>query len=98
KGTAWYLATQPEPRFYSDFIGRLAETAALHPAFKAPAGVQLALREKENAKFLFVLNHTRETVELNDKALAGRELLGGEDCTGKLSLSPNQVAVLQLLG
>jgi beta-galactosidase len=94
-GVAWYLATQLEPRFYADFVAHLAAEAAVRPPLAAPAGVQVLLRENERARFLFLLNHTRETVELRDAALTGRELLTETDCAGELSLPPRGVAVLE---
>jgi beta-galactosidase len=95
-GTAWYLATQPEPSFYADFIAHLAAEAAVHPVLIAPSGVQSIIRENERAKFLFLLNHTKNAVELTNETLTGRDLLTGLDCAGKLTLLPREVAVLQL--
>jgi beta-galactosidase len=95
-GTAWYLATQPEPRFYHDFIAYLADKTAVHPPLTTAAGIQITLREKDQAKFLFVLNHTDNAVELKDKALTGCEILTGTNCTGELSLPPREVAVIRL--
>jgi beta-galactosidase len=98
KGSAYYLATQAEPRFYTTLIARLAEEAGVRPLLDAPAGVQAVLREKEGARFLFLLNHNQHPVELSNPALSGRELLTETDCAGTLALNARDVAVIYLKG
>ncbi len=77
-GRAYYIASDPEERFLDGFYGGILAEKGIAPPFDAPSGVELALRETDEQRLLFVLNHSAEaqTVALP----AGQryaELLGG---------------------
>lgn len=60
KGQAWYIASRNDNRFQDDFYRHLADELALPRAVPGalPPGVTAHLREKDGARFLFLLNFT----------------------------------------
>jgi beta-galactosidase len=95
---AWYVAAQVEGGFYGEFVKRVCEEGGVGATLDVPRGVQVVVREGERGRFLFLLNHTAERVEVADGSLAGENLLTGEDCAGAVSLSARGAAVLRLRG
>jgi len=61
-----------------------------------PEGLEVTARSAEGRRYLFLLNHRGEEMEINDPAVCGRELLSGEALTGKLRLPPLGVGIIEL--
>ncbi len=57
QGKAYYIASDPEDRFLDDFYGRLLRQHQIEPLLETPANVEVTLRETEQRRLLFVLNH-----------------------------------------
>lgn len=96
KGEAWYLATDSTPGFYDDLIGYLTEQKAIRPALEAPSGVEITERRGDQGRYIFVLNHNREAVQVSLGTLQGRDLLTDRDVFGRLDLAAYGVAVLRV--
>lgn len=66
QGNAYYIAADAEERFLDEFYGRLLAAHGITPLLKAPANVEVTLRENAQHRLLFVLNHnaTPATVDL----------------------------------
>ena len=94
RGFAYYLATQPEREFFDGPFAKIVAGAGVRPVMKAPSGVEVHLREKSDARYLFVLNHLAHPVELDDPLLTGQDLISGSRLDGSLNLLPNGVAVI----
>lgn len=64
QGRAYYIATDAEARFLDDFYGRLLQAQNIAPLLDAPAGVEVALRETDQRRLLFVLNHNADAAQV----------------------------------
>jgi beta-galactosidase len=87
-----------EGGFYGEFVARVCGEAGVGATLDVPNGIQAIVRENSSGRFLFLLNHKTERVEVTDGSLAGENLLTGEDCAGAVSLSSRGAAVLRLRG
>lgn len=76
-GKAYYIGTHSDEEFYQMFLDRLFLQAGIEPVHQTPFGVEAAVRENKNGRFLFLLNHTAEkkTVVLEGKYT---DLLNGQ--------------------
>lgn len=66
-GKTYYMATSSSGLFYRNFLKARCEELKIEPVIETPSGVEATLRENENGKFLFLLNHTEieQEVTLN---------------------------------
>ncbi|MFW5857831.1 MAG: beta-galactosidase [Planctomycetota bacterium] len=95
KGTGYYVgAVVREPAFYDALVAEVLSTAGVEAALRPPEGVEAAIREGENGRFLFLLNHTEE--ERKAPLPAGAEMLIGEGDAEEVRLDRFDVAVLRL--
>jgi beta-galactosidase len=96
KGSAYYIASDPEERFLDDLYGRILAVQGIAPLLDTPAGVEVALRETASRRLLFVLNHGAEARSV---ALpVGKyytELLGQREITKTLELTAYDVRILE---
>jgi beta-galactosidase len=97
EGRAYYLGTRPEEQYVKQLLDRVCEEAGVRPTAEVPPGVDAVRRKTEDASFLFVLNHTREAVEVS-LPIPGRDLLTGKEHASNLVLDPLEVAVLKESG
>lgn len=95
QGEAWYLACDPEPRFFDDFIRLLAKRTGLQADLLVPDGVAVIRRTGAEADYLFLLNHNESVEKVALNGLRGFELLRGADVDGTLELEPRGVAILR---
>ncbi len=98
-GRAYYIASDPEERFLDDFYGRILAHHEIRPLLETPSGVEVALRQTEKDRLLFVLNHNAgvETIALP----AGEryhDLLGDRDVADTLDLPGYGVSILAATG
>jgi beta-galactosidase len=90
-GTAWYLATRPDPPGLAAVLDLVAAAAGL-PAAPAPPGVEAVRRATADASWLFLINHLAEPVTVTERGL---DLLTGRFYDGAVPLAPGAVAVLR---
>lgn len=64
EGKAYYVAARSNDEFYVDFLGGLCEELSIEPVANTPEGVEATVRENENGKFLFLLNHRNGTANV----------------------------------
>ena len=57
KGSAYYVASDPDDQFLDNFYAAILQKHAIVPAFSAPQGVEITIRHKDNHDLVFVLNH-----------------------------------------
>ena len=65
QGTAWYVATDPEDAFVSEFLQARCREAGIRPVLEAPADVEVTRRETGDRQFTFLLNHAQTTHTLD---------------------------------
>ncbi len=96
KGKGWYVgAVVKEEAFYDTLIKKLLEDADIRPVVTPPAGVETSVRQKQDRRLLFLINHTNEptTVEVpRDKV----ELLTGRKTGESLQIDRFDVAIIEL--
>jgi beta-galactosidase len=88
-GTAYYVATQPDPAFLDAFVSRLLDEHGIMPPLHAPAGVEVAAR----GVCTFLLNHTDEVAHI-DLPRKYHDLLRAMDVTGTLAIAARDVRIL----
>jgi beta-galactosidase len=96
KGNAFYVGTVPDGNGMEWLIQYVCKTADVQPvSANVPAGVEILRRVSEKSTFLFVLNHSGETMNVPIEEYA-RDLLTDMEINGSLELEPSGVAILQI--
>lgn len=90
-GQAWYLATLPEPSAYRALLARAAQAAGIRTVDTRP-GVEVVRRADAERAFLFVINHTTDTVEI---AAHGRDAISGDPLDGSVAVAGGAVRIIE---
>ncbi|MQY33664.1 Beta-galactosidase [Streptomyces sp. RB17] len=93
-GTAWYLATLPDPATLAALLDRVRGEAGVEPVRTAPPGVEVVRRRGPEADYLFVIDHAGRGAEL-PVAPGSSELLTGKETAGTVTVAPGEVAVVR---
>jgi beta-galactosidase len=94
-GQAYYLASEPEPRFLDDFYARLLAEQHIQPVLETPSGVEATVRQTTRGPLLFVLNHQDAPAQVAlPPSRRYRDLLHDTEITTALSLAAYDVAIL----
>jgi beta-galactosidase len=80
-GTAWYLATRPDPETLGTLLDRIRTEAGVEPVRVTPEGVEAVLRRGTDADYLFLIDHAGTGAEV-PVAAGAVELLSGERVLG----------------
>ena len=92
-GKAIYIGTVSHQSFYHDLVVWLRQLVGLFPLLKVPDTVEVSMRQKENKKIYFLLNHQHSPVRISFfKPM--HDFLTGKTLTGNLDLPPHGVLVL----
>lgn len=91
-GSAWYLATRPDPDTLAALLDRVRREAGVTPEQDAPAGIEVVRRRGAEADFLFLIDHAGKGAEV---PAAGVELLTGTPVKGTVTVPPGGVAVVR---
>lgn len=78
QGAAYYLATQLVPKDRDRVLDQICARAGVRAILAAPEHVEVTLRENEQGRFLFLLNHNTEPVTVTLGKLSGVDLLSGQ--------------------
>lgn len=73
RGTALYLATQPDQAFLDQWLRELLAGRGLTPPVKTGDTVEVSPRHSDTEEFLFVINHDRAPAPFEYGAWAGAE-------------------------
>ncbi|MCF7668924.1 MAG: beta-galactosidase [Verrucomicrobia bacterium] len=92
-GKAIYLGTQSHQDFYYDLIAWLRQLCNVFPLIKVPDTVEVALRQTDNVKIYFLLNHQNTHVRIQFYKPM-HDFLTGETIAGNYDLAPHGVLVL----
>ncbi|MFE9448151.1 beta-galactosidase [Streptomyces sp. NPDC006739] len=93
-GTAWYLATLPDPATLAALLGRVRAEAGVEPVRTAPEGVEVVRRRGADADYVFVIDHSGRGAEVS-VAPGALELLTGKETVGSVTVAPGDVAVVR---
>ncbi|MFC8431206.1 beta-galactosidase [Streptomyces sp. NPDC057253] len=92
-GTAWYLATRPDPATLDALLARICEEAGVQPVLAGPpTGLEAVRRTGPDAEYLFLIDHGGSGAEV---PAVGVELLTGKDVSGWVTVPPGGVAVVR---
>lgn len=89
-GVGWYVATRLDRDATAALVGRLVAEAGVRPVAPSRPGVEVTERTDGSRRWVFVVNHTPEPVEV---ALAGHDLLTDAPFAG--SVAAGGVAVVR---
>ncbi|MFG3017915.1 beta-galactosidase [Streptomyces sp. NPDC048254] len=92
-GTAWYLATRPDPATLAALMDRIREDADVQPVLTdAPGGLEVVRRSGTDADYLFLIDHGGAGAEV---PADGVELLTGKPVCGSVTVPAGGVAVVR---
>jgi beta-galactosidase len=94
QGQAIYVGTIPDDDFLERLTGWLCDEREMAPPLDVPQGVELAVRQTDAARLLFLLNGTPERQRIN-VGDGGLDLVSGEATCGEITLDPQGVLILQ---
>jgi beta-galactosidase len=92
-GSVYYVGTEIAQEYCNQGIKAVAEQVGISPGPSAPEGVELAAREKEGKRILFLLNYTDQPQKLS-LGQSYRNALSGEAQPAEVQLAPFDVKVL----
>jgi beta-galactosidase len=92
-GKAIYIGTMSHQYFYYDLIAWLRQICNLFPLLKVPDTVEVSMREKEDVKLYFLLNHQSSPVRIQFYKPM-HDFLTGNTFTGNYDLPPHGILVL----
>ncbi len=92
-GRAIYIGTMSHQAFYYDLIAWLRQMCNVHPLLKVPDGVEVSMRQRDNTKIYFLLNHQPTSVRLQFFKPT-HDFLTGNTFSGSYDLPPRGVLVL----
>lgn len=92
-GRAIYLGTVFPPAFYLDLVAWLRQLCNLHPLLKVPETVEVSMRQKDDLRLYFLLNHQATPVRINFLKPM-HDYLTGNVFSGSYDLPPHGVLVL----
>ncbi|MBI4327312.1 MAG: beta-galactosidase [Chloroflexi bacterium] len=92
-GRAVYVGTMSQQYFYYDLVAWLRQMCNLFPLLKVPDTVEVSLRQKDDTKIYFLLNHQSSPVRLQFYKPM-HDFLTGNALSGNYDLPPHGVLVL----
>lgn len=94
-GQAYYLGSEPEPRFLDDFYDRLLMEQHVQPVLVTPQGVEATRRQTAQGPLLFLLNHLATPAQITlPEHRHYQNLLRDVEVRGALLLEGYDVAIL----
>ena len=92
-GKAVYIGTQSHSHFYTDLVVWLRQLCNLQPMLKVPDKVEVSMRQKNDEKVFFLLNHESAPLHIQFYKPM-HDFLTGSTFTGGYDLPPHGVLVL----
>lgn len=96
RGQAWYLASRFEEQFTRELFLDIAKQTGIHPLLKTPEGVEISLRQNDQNRWLFIINHTETPQQIDLGPHNGLDLLQRSQISGRIELEPFDVRILRL--
>jgi beta-galactosidase len=92
-GKAIYIGTMSHQHFYNDLVVWLRGMCNLHPLLKVPENVEVSMRQREDSRVFFLLNHQTSPMRIQFYKPM-HDFLTGNTFTGNYDLQPHGVLVL----
>jgi beta-galactosidase len=92
-GKAVYVGTISHQPFYYDLVSWLCQMCNLFPLLKVPDTVEVSMRQKDDSRIYFLLNHQNSPVRLQFYKPV-HDFLTGNTISGNFDLTPHGVLVL----
>jgi beta-galactosidase len=92
-GKAIYIGTMSQQPFYYDLIAWLRQLCGLHPLLKVPDAVEVSMRQNDDTRIYFLLNHQNSPVRITFYKPM-HDFLTARTFTGTYDLPPHGVLVL----
>jgi beta-galactosidase len=92
-GNAIYVGTMSHQPFYYDLVIWLRQLLNIFPLLKVPDTVEVSMRQKDDARIYFILNHQHTHVRLQFYKPM-HDFLTGTTIQGNYDLAPHSVLVL----
>lgn len=96
KGKVYYVATRSNQAFYEEFLKNLCEEAEILPVAEPQKNLEATERVNENGRFLFLLNHGEEEIQV-ELEKDGTELLEKKEyhAGDRIVLKAKDVKIIQ---
>lgn len=98
KGNTWHVGTKANDEFYKDFLYDICDELGIKPiSASVPEEVEVTVRENDNGKYIFMLNHKSREICFNSditgtELISGNRIIAGEGMT----ISPYGVVIIRL--
>ena len=92
-GKAIYIGTLSQQHFYNDLLTWLRQLCNLQPLLKVPDNVEVSMRQKDDTKIYFLLNHQASPLRVQFYKPM-HDYLTGNTFSGNYDLQPHGVLVL----
>jgi beta-galactosidase len=92
-GKAIYIGTQSHQHFYGDLVVWLRQMCNLHPLLKVPENVEVSMRQRDDSRVYFLLNHHQSPLRIQFYKPM-HDFLTGNTFSGNFDLQPHGVLVL----
>ncbi|MFZ9284229.1 MAG: beta-galactosidase, partial [Candidatus Nanopelagicales bacterium] len=92
EGNAWYLGTHLGERDLKELLRNILKVAKVNQIADVNEGVELVRRANSDQSWLFVINHTNDSVTLRT---SGFDLIRGQEVTKNLKLAAGEIAVIR---
>jgi beta-galactosidase len=96
KGRAFYLSTRLDEAGLARVLDLVALRAKVASILETPRHVEVTLREHEDNKFLFVLNHDASPATFPLGFYQGMDLLTGKEARGQTAIPGHGAMVIRL--
>ena len=95
KGSSYYLGTSLDQKGLSWLLDRTIEEAGIQTLENIPDGVEMTCRSNGDHKWIFLLNHSGEHVQV-DLSGEGFDLVTRAFTGSSIQLEPSAVAIIQI--
>lgn len=92
RGAAWYLSTLLDDTALGSVLDQVTTAAQVRPVANVPAGIEVTRRAGQNGSWLFLLNDTGETQQVE---ASGHDLVTDARVGPTVTLAPGAVAVVR---
>jgi beta-galactosidase len=92
-GRAIYIGTVSHQFFYYDLVTWLRQLVGLHPLLKVPDTIEVSMREKDNTRIYFLLNHQNSPIRISFYKPM-HDFLGDRVISGNYDMPPYGLLVL----
>lgn len=90
QGKAYYVGTRSNPVFYHDFLKQVCEAAGVRAVYEETEGLEVSVRETEDKRYWFFLNHNPSELAVRLPADGNLVLEGSRHRCGEEAVLPGK--------